>query len=47
MNYQEEAYAMEGNLAPFTEMIAELTNRQLDRYLNMVEQGQCSGQPPQ
>lgn len=35
-----EAYAVEGNLAPFAEMIAELADRQLDRYLGMIEQGQ-------
>lgn len=35
-----ESYAIEGNLAPFTEIIAELTNRQLNRYLGMIEQGQ-------
>lgn len=35
-----EAYATEGKLVPFTEMIAELTDRQLDRYLGMIEQGQ-------
>lgn len=31
-----EAYAVEGNLAPFAEMIAELEEQQLDRYLGMM-----------
>lgn len=38
-----EVYAIEGNLAPFTEMIAELTDHQLNRYLGMIEQGQSRG----
>lgn len=33
-----EAYATEGDLTPFTEMIAELTEQQLDRYLSMMGQ---------
>lgn len=41
-----EAYAIEGNLAPFAEMIAELTDRQLDRYLGMIRQGQSMDQFP-
>lgn len=41
-----EAYAIEGDLTPFTEMIAELADRQLDRYLGMIEQGQSMGQSP-
>lgn len=32
-----EAYAVEGNIAPFAEMIASLTEQQLDRYLKMAE----------
>ena len=35
-----EAYAVEGNIAPFAEMIAELEEVQLDRYLVMIEQAQ-------
>lgn len=31
-----EAYAVEGNLAPFAEMIAELVEQQLDRYLALA-----------
>ena len=30
-----EAYAVEGNLAPFAEMVANLTEYQLDCYLEM------------
>lgn len=36
-----EAYAVEGNLSPFAEMIAELVDQQLDRYLGMLEQSQA------
>lgn len=32
-----EAYAVEGDLSPFAEMIAELVDQQLDRYLGMLE----------
>lgn len=39
-----EAYAAEGNLAPFAEMVAGLVEQQLDRYLGLaapdMEQGQ-------
>lgn len=31
-----EAYAVEGNLAPFADMIAELTEQRLDRYLSLT-----------
>ena len=31
-----EAYAVEGNIAPFAEMIAELEEVQLDQYLAMI-----------
>lgn len=31
-----EAYAVEGNLAPFAEMIAELTRQRLDHYLALA-----------
>lgn len=34
-----EAYAVEGNLIPFSDMIAELTEQQLDRHLSMIKQG--------
>lgn len=33
-----EAYAVEGNLAPFADMIAGLVEQQLDRYLGMAGQ---------
>lgn len=32
-----EAYAVEGNLSLFEEMIAELVDQQLDRYLGMIK----------
>ena len=32
-----EIYAIEGNITPFAEMIAELEERQLDCYLSMIE----------
>ena len=32
-----ESYAVEGKLAPFADMVAELVEQQLDRYLSMVE----------
>jgi len=35
--YTLEACAVEGNLTPFAEMIAELTDQQFDRYLGMIE----------
>lgn len=41
-----EAYAVEGNLTPFADMIAQLTETQLDRYLSMLEQSQSFGQSP-
>lgn len=36
-----ECYAVEGKLAPFADMIAQLVEQQLDRYLKMAE---CTGQ---
>lgn len=42
-----EAYAVEGNLSPFADMIAELEEQQLDRYIGMIEQGKQMGQEPQ
>ena len=39
-----EVYAVEGNIAPFAEMIAELEEIQLDRYLAMIEQAQGMNQ---
>lgn len=39
-----EAYAVEGNLSPFADMIAELEEQQLDRYIGMIEQGKQVGQ---
>ena len=41
-----EAYALDGNLAPFSEMIAALVNQQLDRYLSMTEPTQGMQQSP-
>ncbi|WP_270809996.1 Fic family protein [Hungatella effluvii] len=35
-----EAYAMEGNLSLFAEMIADLEEQQLDRYIGMIIQGE-------
>lgn len=35
-----EAYAVSGDLAPFADMIAEMSQRQLDQYLSMIEQAQ-------
>lgn len=32
-----ETYAMEGNLSPFSEMVATLVDRQLDQYISMVK----------
>ena len=31
-----EAYAVESNLTPFAEMVADLVDHQLDRYLGMI-----------
>ena len=42
-----EAYAVEGNLSPFADMIAELEEQQLDRYIGMIEQGKQMGQEPE
>lgn len=33
-----EEYAVEGNLQPFADMIAELEEQQLDKYISMIEQ---------
>ena len=41
-----EAYATEGNLVPFAEMVADLTDQQLDRYLGMMEPSQDIQQNP-
>lgn len=35
-----EAYAVEGDLAPFADMIAVLVEQQLDHYLGMISSGQ-------
>ena len=32
-----EAYAVDGNLIPFVDMIAVLEEQQLDRYLAMIQ----------
>lgn len=42
-----ESYAVEGNLAPFADMIAVLEEQQLDRYIGMMEQGEAIEQGPQ
>lgn len=41
-----ECYAVEGNLAPFADMIAQLVEQQLDRYLKMAEPKPDMGQFP-
>ena len=41
-----EAYATEGNLVPFAEMVADLADQQLDRYLGMMEPSQDIQQNP-
>ena len=35
-----EAYALEGNLAPFTEMVSDLVDQQLDIYIGMAVKNQ-------
>lgn len=42
-----EAYAMEGDISPFIEMIAVLEEQQLDCYIGMLEQGEALDQGPQ
>ena len=39
-----DAYAVGGDISPFAEMIAELEEVQLDRYLAMIEQAQGMNQ---
>ena len=39
-----EAYAVEEDISPFAEMLAELEEVQLDRYLAMIEQAQGMSQ---
>ena len=39
-----EVYAVEGNLAPFAEMVANLTEHQLDCYLEMAGMEHGMGQ---
>ena len=41
-----EVYAVEGNLVPFAEMVADLTDQQLDLYLGMMEPSQDIQQNP-
>ena len=41
-----EAYAVEGNLVPFAEMVEGLADQQLDRYLGMMEPSQDMQQNP-
>ena len=41
-----EAYAVEGNLVPFAEMVAGLADQRLDRYLGMMEPSQDMQQNP-
>ena len=42
-----EAYALEGNLDPFAEIIAVLEKQQLNRYIGMIEQGEALDLGPQ
>ena len=35
-----ETYAVEGNIKPFADMVAQLVEQQLDRYLKMAEPGE-------
>ena len=39
-----EAYAVEGDISPFAEMLAELEEVQLDQYLAMTRQAQGMSQ---
>lgn len=39
-----EAYAVEGNFTKFAQMIEELTEKQLDRYIGMIENSQGMSQ---
>ena len=41
-----EVYTVEGNLVPFAEMVADLTDQQLDLYLGMMEPSQDIQQNP-
>lgn len=41
-----EAYAVEGNVVPFAEMVANLTEHQLDCYLEMAGVGPGMGLSP-
>ena len=41
-----EAYAVEGNLTPFAELVAGLVDKQLDRYLEMEKHAQGMNQEP-
>lgn len=41
-----EAYAVSGDLVPFADMVAELSQRQLDQYLSMIQQEQGFTQHP-
>ena len=41
-----EAYAVEGNLTPFAELVAGLVDKQLDRYLKMEQHAQGMNQEP-
>lgn len=38
-----EAYAVEGDLVPFADMIAELVEQRLERYLKMTRSGEQNG----
>ena len=41
-----EVYATEGNLVPFAEVVADLIDQQLDRYLGMMEPSEDIQQNP-
>lgn len=41
-----ESYTVGGNLVPFAELVAELSEQQLDRYLGMLESSQGLQQRP-
>ena len=41
-----EAYAEEGDLQPFVELVAGLVDRQMERYIELSGPQQESDQPP-
>lgn len=40
------AYAVEGNLQPFADLLAELVDRQLEKYIDLSKSQQDMGQFP-